>query len=81
MKSLQADNNTVAVDNMHVILSVCQQLRMSVEQNTENLNRMQIEGDALLGRIDEMTKKMQQDEETIAEQRQQIGACWCLWFS
>lgn len=65
---------------MHVILSVCQQLRMSSEQNTENLNRMQIEYDTLVGRIEEMTKTMQQDKEIIAEQREQIGAYSSFFF-
>lgn len=80
MKSLQADNNTVAVEIMHVVLGVCQQLRISAEQNTDNLNRMQCECDALSGRIQEMTNTMQQDKEIIAEQREQIGAFGSFFF-
>lgn len=73
MKSLEIDHNTVAVDNLHTILSVCQQLRVNAEQDAENLTRMQNEHDALLERFEQLTKTMQNDREIIAEQRDQIG--------
>lgn len=73
MKSLQAGLNTVAADNMHAILSVCQQLRADSERDAESLNRMQNELDALLERSEQMTETIQYDKELIAQQRDQIG--------
>lgn len=73
MKSLQIDLNNVAADNMHAILSVCQQLRLKSEQDVQTINRMQGEHDALLERIDQMTETMKSDKELVMEQRDQIG--------
>lgn len=73
MKSLQIDLNNVAADNMHAILSVCQQLRLKSEQDAQTINRMQGEHDALLERIDQMTETMKSDKELVMEQRDQIG--------
>lgn len=78
MKSLQIDLNNVAADNMHTILSVCQQLRLKADQDAETINRMQSEHDALLQRIEQVTETMKSDKELITEQRDQIGEYWPL---
>lgn len=73
MKSLQIDHKPTAAENLHAMLSVFQQLRTNLEQDAENLNRMQCDYVALVERNEKMGTILQSDKEIINQQRNQIG--------